>query len=203
MVRRQIEARGIRDPRVLRAMRAVPRAAFLDSSVRAQAYDDCPLRIDAGQTISQPYIVARMLEAMRLDGEERVLEIGTGSGYAAAVLSRLVGHVWTIERIGCLAERARCVLAELGFDNVVVRHGDGMLGWPEEAPFDRIVVTAGGESVPPALREQLRVGGHLVIPVGPSAHQSLVRETLHADGSWLREDLCPVRFVPLLEGCSG
>ena len=201
MVREQVLARGVSDERVLAAMRAVPREAFVEAEFVRFAYEDSPLSIGAGQTISQPYMVAFMLEALELSGDERVLEIGTGSGYAAAVLSRLVREVVTIERIPALADRASERLARLGYDNVAVHCGDGTLGWPEGAPFDAIVVTAAAKGlVPEAYREQLAFGGRLVIPVEVApGRQVLWRETRIQDG-FMREDLCPVRFVPLIRG---
>lgn len=199
MVRTQIEARGIRDGAVLAAMRAVPREAFLPAGLGEFAYADHPLPIGAEQTISQPYIVALMTEALGLRGGERVLEIGAGSGYAAAVLGRIAAEVYTVERHGELAEAARARLGALGFDNVHVLHGDGTLGWPEHAPYDAIIVAAGGPEVPRALVEQLKPGGRLVIPVGEDRSlQHLTRLTRERDGSLRREDLGGVRFVPLV-----
>jgi protein-L-isoaspartate(D-aspartate) O-methyltransferase len=199
MVDRDIAGRGVRDPRVLAAMRAVPREAFVPAGLRAQAYDDRPLPIDAGQTISQPYIVALMAEALRLGGDERVLEIGTGSGYAAAVLSHLAARVDTVERVAELAESAADRLAQLQVAHVHVHRGDGTLGWPDGAPYDAIVVTAGGPQVPPALRAQLAPGGRLVMPVGGSRHwQDLVRVTRLGAEDFRTESLCDVSFVPLL-----
>jgi len=206
MVERQIRSRGVGDSRVLDAMRETPREAFVAEHVREFAYDDTPLPIAAGQTISQPYIVAYMAEALGLEGRERVLEIGAGSGYAAAILGCLAGRVYTIERIGELADRARDTLARLGCDNVDVREGDGTLGWPEEAPFDAIVVTAGGPEVPATLKDQLAVGGRLVIPVGRSKElQELVRVTRVSEREFRTEELADVRFVPLIgsEGWAG
>jgi protein-L-isoaspartate(D-aspartate) O-methyltransferase len=198
MVERQLAGRGIRDPAVLEAMRTVPREAFVAPGQAAHAYDDGPLPIGDGQTISQPYIVAVMTEALRLQPGDRVLEIGTGSGYAAAVLSAIAGEVYTVERIEGLATSARRRLAELGYANVHVRHGDGSLGWPEHAPYDAIVVTAGGPDVPPSLQRQLTVGGRLVIPVGPTPRsQRLVRVVRTPDG-YAREMLEDVAFVPLI-----
>jgi protein-L-isoaspartate(D-aspartate) O-methyltransferase len=198
MVAQQIAARGVRDPLVLRAMRKVPREAFLADELREFAYEDSPLPIAEEQTISQPYIVAYMIEALGLRGGERVLEIGTGSGYAAAVLAEIADEVYTIERHRSLAERARRLLAELGYSNVHVIHGDGTKGWPETAPYDAIVVTAGGPAVPASLREQLAIGGWLVIPVGPVGDQRLVRVTRTADDQYREEKLAGVRFVPLI-----
>ncbi len=199
MVDDHIAARGIRSPVVLDAMRAVPREAFLPPSLHEFAYDDTPLPIAEGQTISQPFIVAIMTEALNLKGGERVLEIGTGSGYAAAVLAEIAGEVYTIERHGPLAERAAHLLADLGYRNVHVMHSDGTLGWPEHAPYDAIVVTAGGPNVPAALRAQLAVGGRLVIPVGADPRtQELVRVTQISEDDFEREELGSVRFVPLI-----
>jgi protein-L-isoaspartate(D-aspartate) O-methyltransferase len=199
MVEHQIHSRGVRDPLVLSAMGAVPREAFLPASMQEFAYDDCPLPIDAEQTISQPYIVAFMVEALNLKGGERVLEIGTGSGYAAAVLSRIAKQVFTVERIPQLAEKSAAALADLGYTNVVVRHGDGTLGWAEFAPFDAIIVAAGGPKVPDSLRHQLKIGGRLVIPVGKNQRdQELVRVTRVSESRYESEDIADVRFVPLI-----
>ncbi len=199
MVQRQIADRGVRSEIVLDAMRKVPRERFLPGGDGIFAYDDSPLPIGQGQTISQPYIVAYMVEALDLEGGEKVLEIGTGSGYAAAVLAEIAGEVYTIERIEGLATKASDVLKELGYDNVHVRHSDGTLGWPEQAPFDGIVVTAAAPDLPDALKQQLKIGGHLVIPVGESKwYQALVRVTRVAESEFETEDLLPVRFVPLI-----
>ncbi|HBG05029.1 MAG: protein-L-isoaspartate O-methyltransferase [Geobacteraceae bacterium GWC2_58_44] len=199
MVSDDLLARGIRDAAVIRAMREVPREAFLPPEMERFAYDDGPLPIEAGQTISQPYIVAYMIEALQLMGKERVLEIGTGSGYAAAVLSRCAAEVFTVERIAVLEESARSRLETLGYRNVKVHLADGTLGWKEHAPYDAIVVTAGAPEVPEELLEQLAPGGRLVIPVGPTPHlQNLVRVRKDAQGEIRREELCAVRFVPLI-----
>ena len=199
MVELHLAARDIRDVRVLDAFRSVPRAAFVPDELAAHAYEDTPLPIGDGQTISQPYIVAVTAEAMALRGGERVLEIGTGSGYAAAVLSRLAREVFTVERIEALADTARERLARLGFTNVYVRAGDGSLGWPEFAPYDAIAVSAGGPRVPDALREQLVIGGRLVIPVGATeAGQQLVRVTRVSSTRFQEESLGSVRFVRLI-----
>lgn len=199
MVEHQIAARGVRAKRVLDAMRAVPREAFLPERLREFAYDDTPLPIDSDQTISQPYIVAFMTEALGLEGGEKILEIGAGSGYAAAILSRIAGEVYTVERIGQLAEKAASTLSDLGYTNVQIMHGDGTLGWPEHAPFDAIVVAAGGPSVPQSLKEQLKVGGRLVIPVGADPRaQELVRVTRLSEHDYRTEDIADVRFVPLV-----
>lgn len=199
MVDLQIAARGVRSANVLEAMRKVPREAFLPHETREFAYDDAPLPIAEGQTISQPYIVALMTEALGLEGNERVLEIGTGSGYAAAVLSRIAGEVYTVERVGQLAEKAATVLADLGYANVHVNHADGTLGWNRGAPYDAIVVTAGGPEVPEALKNQLRIGGRLVMPVGDDPRlQELVRVTRLSENEYKIEELLDVRFVPLV-----
>ncbi|MBS0448207.1 MAG: protein-L-isoaspartate(D-aspartate) O-methyltransferase [Proteobacteria bacterium] len=199
MVEWQLARRGVADPRVLAAMRAVPREAFVPAWLADAAYDDRPLPIDAGQTISQPYIVALMCEALRLEGGETVLEIGTGSGYAAAVLARIAAQVHSIERLPALAASARQRLHELVVANVQVHEGDGTLGWPAAAPYEAIVVTAGGPRVPPALLEQLAIGGRLVIPVGPEPDlQDLLRVTRTERDRHAREVLCGVRFVPLV-----
>jgi protein-L-isoaspartate(D-aspartate) O-methyltransferase len=203
MVRHQIEGRGVRDPRVLAAMREVPREAFVPPGLQEFAYEDSPLPIEAGQTISQPFIVAEMIESLELRGGERVLDIGTGSGYAAAVLARIAGEVYSVERHAELVELARARFAELGIHNVHVLHGDGTLGWPEHAPYDAVVAAAGGPDVPSALRDQLKVGGRLVIPIGPTPReQKLIRETKVAPRKMSRTDLGGVRFVPLV-GAAG
>jgi protein-L-isoaspartate(D-aspartate) O-methyltransferase len=199
MVDRQIRARGVRDDRVLEAMARVPREQFVPADIRDLAYEDSPLPIPAGQTISQPYIVAYMVEALALEGSERVLEIGAGSGYAAAVLGSIAAEVFAIERIGELADYAAERLAAAGFANVHVLHADGTEGWRDEAPFDAILVSAGGPRVPDSLLAQLRVGGRIVAPVGKTRiAQELVRITrVHTD-EYMREDLADVRFVPLI-----
>ncbi len=199
MVKHQIAARGIRSEAVLGALRKVPREAFLPERLREFAYEDSPLPIAAKQTISQPYIVALMTEALELKGGERVLEIGTGSGYAAAVLAEIAGEVYTVERIGELAEKAASTLAALAYHNVHVVHSDGTLGWAAAAPYDAIVVAAGGPEVPKSLKEQLKVGGRLVIPVGTDPRtQELVRVTRISNQEFKSEDLADVRFVPLV-----
>nr|MDP2189954.1 protein-L-isoaspartate(D-aspartate) O-methyltransferase [Rhodoferax sp.] len=199
MVSRQIAGRGVRSPLVLDAMRSVPREAFLPVNQGEFAYEDAPLQIAEGQTISQPYIVALMTEALGLQGGEKVLEIGTGSGYAAAVLSRIASSVYTVERIDQLATKAAATLAALGYHNVHVLHADGTLGWPDHAPYDAIVVAAGGPAVPQALKAQLRIGGRLVIPVGPDRQlQELVRVTRISANEYKTEAIADVRFVPLV-----
>jgi protein-L-isoaspartate(D-aspartate) O-methyltransferase len=199
MVENQIAARGIRSEAVLGALRKIPREAFLPERLREFAYEDSPLPIDAGQTISQPYIVALMTEALDLEGGERVLEIGTGSGYAAAVLAEIVAEVYTVERIGQLAEKAASTLEALGDRNVHVVHADGTLGWAAAAPYDAIIVAAGGPEVPASLKEQLKVGGRLAIPVGSDPRaQELVRVTRTSNDRFKTEDIADVRFVPLV-----
>jgi protein-L-isoaspartate(D-aspartate) O-methyltransferase len=199
MVVHQIAARGVCSELVLEAMRKVPREEFLPLHLREFAYEDAPLPIAEGQTISQPYIVALMAEALLLRGGERILEIGTGSGYAAAVLAEIAGELYSVERIGQLAEKAAAKLATLRYDNVHVLHGDGSQGWAEHAPYDAIVVAAGGPKVPESLQLQLKVGGRLVIPVGTDVRaQELVRVTRVSRTEFRREDLADVRFVPLL-----
>ena len=198
MVREQIARRGVSDANVLDAMREVPRERFVPARLAEFAYEDRPLPIEAGQTISQPYIVALMLEAAAIAPGSHVLEIGTGSGYAAAVMSVFAGRVHTIERHAELAATARRRLAELGYANVDVRAGDGTQGWPEAAPFDAILVAAGGPRIPDALRRQLRIGGRLVIPVGGQDGQRLVRSTRTGEDIFHDEDLGAVTFVPLI-----
>jgi protein-L-isoaspartate(D-aspartate) O-methyltransferase len=199
MVLKQIHARGVRNARVLEAMATVRREAFVPGPLRHLAYADRPLPIASGQTISQPYIVAYMIEALALQGGERVLEIGAGSGYAAAILAEIASEVFAIERIGPLAEKAASCLMDEGYDNVHVLHADGTRGWADFAPFDVILVSAGAPEVPEALKSQLAVGGRMVVPVGrdPRA-QELVRITRGKGGAFDREDLADVRFVPLI-----
>jgi protein-L-isoaspartate(D-aspartate) O-methyltransferase len=194
-----IAARGVADRRVLDAMAAVPREMFVPADLAAHAYDDGPLPIGAGQTISQPFIVALMAEAARLAPDDRVLEIGTGSGYAAAVLAHLCKSLVTVERHASLADEASERLARTGAANVAVVVGDGSLGWPASAPYDAILVAAGAPTPPRALTEQLAPGGRLVAPIGPwRDHQRLVRITRAADGSLSEDEICEVRFVPLV-----
>jgi protein-L-isoaspartate(D-aspartate) O-methyltransferase len=198
MVRDQLERRDIRDPRVLDVMASTPREAFVPDVVASMAYDDRALPIDAGQTISQPYIVARMTELLAVEPGQRILEIGTGSGYQAAVLARLGARVTTIERHGALSDSARERLAGLGIDGVEFRVGDGSGGDPEGAPWDGIVVTAGAPSIPDALREQLAVGARLVIPVGPRDRQELMVVERRGPADWVEWSDGAVVFVPLV-----
>ncbi len=199
MITQQIEARGVRDKKVLDAMGKVRREAFVPSDVRENAYRDMPLPIAAGQTISQPYIVAYMIEALALKGGEKVLEIGAGSGYAAAVLAEIAGEVYTIERIGQRAQKAASHLIDEGYDNVHVLHEDGTRGWIDEAPFDAILVSAGAPDIPETLKSQLATGGRMVVPVGSDIRaQELIRITHLENGQFDREDLADVRFVPLI-----
>ena len=199
MVRTQLAQRGIHDRGVLEAMRDVPRHEFVPETVRGDAYEDHPLPIGAGQTISQPYIVAVMLEHLALQPTDRALEIGTGSGYATALLSRMCAEVYSIERHAELAAVAEATLARLGYSNVEVRVGDGRLGWPEKAPFDAILVSAAASEIPSALFAQLRAGGRMIVPVGPPASQELqlIRKI---NGQPEVQVLEGCRFVPLVEG---
>jgi protein-L-isoaspartate(D-aspartate) O-methyltransferase len=197
MVTEQLLARGIHDQRVLDAMRTIPRHRFVPLAEQAQAYQDRPLPIPSGQTISQPYIVAYMLQAMALQKSAKVLEIGTGSGYQAALLGELAGEVHTIERHAPLAEAAARVLADLGHVNVHVHHGDGSQGWPAHAPYDAIIVAAGAPVVPQPLLEQLSPHGRMVIPVGEPGQQML-QLWQEKDGSFDFDQLVPVAFVPLI-----
>ena len=200
MVDEQIVGRGIRDPAVIAAFRAVPREAFVPVYLRADAYEDAPLPIGAGQTISQPYIVALMLEAAQLRPGDRVLEVGAGSGYATALASRIAARVFAIERVDSLCDEARERLVALGLaDRIELRCGDGSTGWPDAAPFDAIVVSAGAPAVPKALKAQLADGGRLVLPIGADAHsQRLVCITRRGTTRFSEETLCAVRFVPLI-----
>ena len=197
MVRSQLEARGIRAPKVLAAMTRVPRHRFVDAALRSRAYDDHALPIGAGQTISQPFMVALMTEALRLKGGEKILEIGTGSGYQTAILAEFTPRLFSIERNADLARAASARLSELGYKNVILKTGDGSLGWPEHAPFDRIVVTAGAPDLPPPLFEQMVEGGILVIPIGDRDSQRLEVVTREKDQALSRR-LVDCAFVPLL-----
>ena len=198
MVEVHLGGRGITDPRVLEAFRTVPREAFVDPALRPFAFDDQPLPIGEGQTVSQPSIVAFTAQALALTGSERLLEVGTGSGYAAAIFSHLAKTIFTIERSPTLPARARLTLAAAGYGAIEVRDGDGSLGWPDAAPFDAIAVAAASPEVPASLQHQLSVGGRLVVPVGRKDTQALVRVTRRSETEWSREDLLAVRFVPLV-----
>lgn len=197
MIREQVACRGVDNPAVLEAMRRVPRHLFLPEDQRRYAYEDHPVPIGAGQTISQPYMVALMTQLLELKPRDRVLEIGTGSGYQTAILAELAGDIITVEREPVLAERARATLAGLGYENIEVIEGDGTVGSPEHAPFDAIVVTAAGPDVPPSLKSQLATGGRLVCPAGPRDMQQLIRVV--REGSGLREEVgTNCVFVPLI-----
>lgn len=199
MVEEQLETRDIHDIRVLNAMRTVPRHRFVPATLANEAYTDQPLPIGQGQTISQPYIVALMAEVLRLEPTARVLEIGTGSGYSAAVLAKLAQDVVSLERHAYLAERARTTFVDLGITNVEVHVADGTLGWPQKAPYDAISVTASGPNVPQELLDQLALGGRLVIPVGADARsQNLLLIERTGTDSFVETNVCPVRFVPLV-----
>ena len=198
MVEEQVIARGVRDPRVISAMLQVPRHKFVEEAMESQAYQDAPLPIGEKQTISQPYMVAVMSEALALDGTDKVLEVGTGSGYQAAVLALLADRVFSLERIPALARRARKVLDACGYSKVNIRLADGTLGWQEMAPFDAIMVTAGAPFVPQGYLDQLAVGGRLVIPVGDLTNQMLMRITRMSETEFKEEQLLGCRFVPLV-----
>jgi protein-L-isoaspartate(D-aspartate) O-methyltransferase len=197
MVEEQIIERGIKDPRVIAAMKKVPRHLFVEEALQSQAYNDRPLPIGEKQTISQPYMVALMTEAMELKGKERVLEIGSGSGYQTAILAEMAGEVFSVERIRWLAIRARKLLYDLGYFNVEIKIFDGTYGWAEKGPFDTIIVTAGSPDIPQPFYDQLSMGGRLVIPVGNSDVQDLFRITKTEEGM-KKEDLGGCRFVKLI-----
>lgn len=199
MIREDMQARGIRNTLVLDAMRSTPRHLFVPPPYRSMAYEDYPLPIGYGQTISQPYVVALMTELLDPQPGNRVLEVGTGSGYQAAVLARIVTEVYTIEIVPELAHGAAELLKQLGYNNVFVREGDGYKGWPERSPFDRIILTAAPPKVPKTLTEQLKTGGRLVAPVGEGLQQLLVIEK-RSDGSLECKTNIPVRFVPMVPG---
>lgn len=199
MVRLQIEGRGVKDRRLLAAMRSVPRERFVPDELRGVAYEDGPVSIGFAQTVSQPYIVAAMIESLKLEPNDRVLEVGLGSGYASAIMSRMVQHVDAVERIDELASQASQRMAKLGYTNVDIKVGDGTLGWPEHAPYNAILVSAGGPDVPEALVEQLAVGGRMVIPVGETRElQDLLRVIKLSSHATRKENLGAVRFVPLV-----
>ncbi|HET7176219.1 MAG TPA: protein-L-isoaspartate(D-aspartate) O-methyltransferase [Gammaproteobacteria bacterium] len=197
----RLKEQGIRDPVVLNLIRSTPRHLFVDEALATRAYEDTALPIGLGQTISQPYVVARMTEALMAAGPlETVLEVGTGCGYQTAILAALAKRVYSAERLGALSQRARQTLAEIGIRNVFFRHADGGWGWPQHAPYDGIMVTAAPEEVPPALKEQLAVGGRMLIPVGPQGRQELLLITRREAERYDREVIEHVSFVPLLGG---
>ncbi len=198
MVKVQLMLRDITDERVLEAFNRVPRHLFVSPEQRLQAYEDRPLPIPFGQTISQPYIVALMTESLELQGGEKVLEIGTGSGYQTAILAELAGHVYTIERFEELSQTAAVVLKEVGYKNISFRVGDGTKGWPEEAPFDRILVAAASDHVPKPLLEQLSPGGKIVMPVGDPQAQQLLAVSKDSEGNFAEEKITGCRFLPLI-----
>jgi len=197
MVEEQLSGRGINDERVLAAMRGIQRHTFVSKKQQLSAYEDRPLPIGKGQTISQPYMVALMSQILDLNKSEKVLEIGTGSGYQSAILASLAQEIYSIEKIETLAEQAQSNLRGLGSENVFIKVGDGSLGWPEEAPYDAIIVTAAAPSVPQPLLEQLAPGGRLVLPVG-SAHRQVLQKWWRVVGGFEHEDYSPVAFVPLI-----
>jgi len=198
MIEHQIKGRGIYNEKLLKVMMQIPRHLFVLEGMRASAYDDNPLPIGSGQTISQPYIVALMTELLELGGDEKVLEIGAGSGYQAAILSKLAKKIYTIERVDELASRTRELLRKYKYANVEVIHGDGTKGYPKEAPYDAIIVTAAAESIPPSLLEQLAEGGRLVAPIGPRYHQELIRIKKASKDKLETEYFGGVIFVPLI-----
>ena len=200
MVNRQIIARGVKDEFVIMAMLNVPRHLFVPEGSRSMAYADTPLPIGEGQTISQPYIVAFMTECLELKPEDRVLEIGTGSGYQAAVLAELVKEVYTVEIVPILGNRTSKILDEMGYTNIHVKIGDGYRGWPEEAPFDAVIVTAAPLDIPQALIDQLKEGGRIIIPVGSQVTAQKLIKGVKKNGRLVTEDVLPVRFVPMVKG---
>lgn len=202
MVDAQIARRGVRDAAVLKAMRTVPRERFVSDEMQPYAYDDEALPIMAGQTISQPYIVALMIEAAGVRPGDRVLEVGAGSGYAASILGQIAGKVFAIERHEALVESARERVEALGYTNIDIRTADGTLGLPEEAPFDAVIVSAAGPKIPQPLKDQLAIGGHLVIPLGPPGRQTLYKVTRRTEDRFIERDLGAVMFVPLISGRS-
>jgi protein-L-isoaspartate(D-aspartate) O-methyltransferase len=197
MVELDIRGRGLKDPVVLSVMGKVPRHLFVDASYRDGAYEDHPLPIGEGQTISQPYVVALMTEALRLKPGDRVLEIGTGSGYQAAVLAEIAKEVYTIEIRKTLADKAEQVLVELGYRNVKAKHGDGYLGWEEQAPFDAIIITAAANHIPPPLIKQLKEGGRLIVPLGSTVYFQMLTLATKRKGELDVVQICPVAFVPM------
>ena len=202
MVQRQLTDRGIRDERVLKAMKKVPRHVFVPESLQGQAYEDGPLPIGHRQTISQPYIVAFMTEALQVEPADRVLEIGTGSGYQAAVLAELAREVYSVEILEPLYESAKKRLQALGYRHIYLKLGDGWAGWPENAPFDKIIVTAAADKIPEGLVDQLREGGRMIIPVGPHAENQELVVGVKEKGTFRSSETLPVRFVPLIRNPS-
>lgn len=200
MVKRQIIARGVKDERVIMAMLTVPRHMFVPESSRSMAYADTPLPIGEGQTISQPYIVAFMTECLDLEPDDRVLEIGTGSGYQAAILAELVKDVYTVEIVPILGNRASKLFDEMGYANIHVKIGDGYKGWHEEAPFDAVIVTAAPLDIPQALIDQLKEGGRIIVPVGSQITAQELIKGVKKKGRLITEDVLPVRFVPMIKG---
>lgn len=198
MVETQIARRGVRDEKILAAMRSIPREAFVAAQLEKSAYQDRPLPIGEGQTISQPYIVAAMIHAAQLLPDDRVLDVGAGSGYAAAVMSKLARRVFAVERLEALTEAASERCRALGYDNVAFKTADGSLGWPDEAPFDAIVVAAGVPEPPEALKRQLKIGGRLIVPVGQADEQRLIHIRRTGEDEFQEDDLGGVRFVPLI-----
>ncbi|MFD2516847.1 protein-L-isoaspartate(D-aspartate) O-methyltransferase [Salinimicrobium flavum] len=196
MIEEHLRARDISDPAVLKAMEEVDRELFVPSDLRERAYDDSPLPIGKNQTISQPYIVAYMAEQLHLDKKDKILEVGSGCGYNAAVLSRLVAHVYSLEIIGWLADLTKENLKQTGFKNISVKQGDGYNGWPEKAPFDAIILTAAPPAIPPPLKDQLKLGGRLLAPVG-RMNQKLILLTKTGEDKFQEKTLLPVRFVPM------
>jgi len=197
MIDSQLKSRGISSFELLRAMSVVPREKFVSSEFIEAAYNDGPLSIGSGQTISQPYMVAMMTEALMLRKNDKVLEIGTGSGYQAAVLQEISSHIYSIERINSLAENAKALLGSLGYSDIKIKVGDGTSGWKEEAPFDAIIVTSGSPSVPETLMSQLSDGGRMIIPVGSMSHQHIIKIT-RTEGTFNKEELLSCVFVPLI-----
>ena len=200
MVKEQIANRGVKDERVLKAMRSVPRHLFVPKSSRSISYQDRPLPIGEGQTISQPYIVAYMTEALNLKPKDRVLEIGTGSGYQAAILAELAKEVYTIELVPILGNRASKLLDEMGYKNIFVKVGDGYKGWPDKAPFDAVIVTCAPDKIPKALIDQLKEGGRVIIPVGSQFRAQKLIRGVKKNGRLVTQDVMSVLFVPMVEG---
>lgn len=202
MIDRQIKARGISDKKILEAFKSVPRHEFVPGEYRNQAYADRPLPIGNNQTISQPYIIAAMLDKLSLNSDSKVLEVGSGCGYVLAILSQIVAQVYGIERQSSLVEKSRATINKLGYDNVEIKYGDGKLGWPEKSPFDASIVSAATDQLPEQLLKQLKIDGKIIIPIGNSFSQRLILYHKKEDGQIRKNKLEPVRFVPLVEGKS-